>query len=286
MAYACICNFGLFEDRIKEPPFIFTGKVLSVENIYSENNLEWPVQQKAKVVIKKKFKGNQNDTLTVFSDLHSCGYSFEKNGKYLVYAMHFIEPETTLDQNFINTNDKIVTGQCFGTKEVEHSENNIRLLEKLFSSKYSIEDISADKLYNEVWKNEFFIFVDDYPEFPEGSDSLSSFVQRNLKSCSLLDERPYDPWKDQFENDSLFNELNMGFESRDSTFAKIHFDVSKTGKLNNFRIDEYFSLNNNCNDEALRVAKLMSSWIPAKIKGIPVNTTHSIEIDFKSKSAH
>ena len=286
ISHACICDFGLLENRIEKSHFIFTGKVISAEDIYADSTSNWPTQQRVVIVIEKKFKGNQNDTLTINSDLHSCASFFEENKRYLVFAGHSIESETEISQNFIDTNNKIVTGQCYGTKEIEYSNDEIRLLEKLFSSNSSIEDISPDKLYNEIWKDESFIFTDEYPEFPTGSDSLSSFIQNNLTSCSLPKERPNSSWHDEGKDDSLYNELNMDFESREPTFVWVHFDISKTGELNNFRVDRDFSLNKECNDEALRVAKLMPDWIPAKIKGIPVNSSHWIEMNFKPKSAY
>jgi len=286
ISYACMCDFGLFENRIEKSHFIFTGKVISVEDIYADSTSKWPTQQRVLIVIEKKFKGNQNDTLKVNSNLHSCASFFEVNKRYLVFAGHSIESEAEISQDFIDTNNKIVTGQCYGTKEIEYSNDETRLLEKLFSSNYSIEDISPNKLYNEIWKDETFIFTDEYPEFPFGSDSLISFIQNNITSCSLPKERTNSSWYDEVKYDSINKELNMDFESREPTFVLIHFDISKNGKLNNFQIDSHFRLNQECNDEALRVARLMPDWIPAKIKGIPVNTSHSIEVDFKSRSAY
>jgi hypothetical protein len=238
--------------------------------------------------VQNRFKGNKNDTLTVESGFSSCSFLFEKNKSYLVFADHFIEKETNINQAFIDSNNRIVTSQCSGNSEAgsQYFHEKIRKLEKLFSAELPIKNISPDQFYNEIWKEESFIFTDEYPDFPTGLDSLDTFVQKNLNSCSLPDERPNSSWDTEMKDDSLYKELNMDFEPREPTFVLIHFDVSKTGVLSNFVTDSYFSLNEECNDEALRVAKLMPDWIPAKIKGIPVNSSFTIEIDFKSKTAY
>ncbi len=285
ISHACICNFELFETRIEKSHFIFIGKVLSVENIY-EN--DWPVEQNIRIKVEKRFKGNQNDTLIVNSGFSSCSFLFEENKSYLIFADHLIEKETNINQAFIDFNDKIVTSQCSGNSEAgsQNFHEKIRKLEKLFSADLPIKNISPDQLYNEIWKEESFISTDETPTFPEGSDSLSSFIHTILRSCSLPDEWPNSSWDNEVKDDSLYQALNMDFKPRTPTFVWVHFDVSKTGELNNFRVNKDFSLNKVCNEEALRVAKLMPDWVPAKIKGIPVNSSHWIEIDFKSKSAY
>ena len=288
ISFACTCKPILFENRIKQSQFIFTGKVISIQDIYADSSSSWPTEQVIKLEVLKLFKGNKNDTLTVKSGFSSCSYLFEKNKSYLVFAGHLIGKETNINQAFIDLNDRIVTSQCSGNSNAgsPYFHEKIRKLEKLFSAGLPIKNISPDQLYNEIWKEESFIFTDEYPEFPSGLDSIDSFMQRNLNSCSLPDERPNSSWDNEMKDDSLYKELNMDFEPREPTFVLIHFDVSKTGVLSNFIADRHFSLNAECDGEAIRVAKLMPDWIPAKIKEIPVNSSFTIQIDFKSKTAY
>ncbi|WP_340104176.1 hypothetical protein [Rhodohalobacter sp. 8-1] len=135
IAEACICERQTLEERIEEHQFIFVGKVLSVKDIYTDSTTKWPDRQRIVLEIENKFKGNKNEKLAVHSVLSSCASYFEKGKKYLVFADHKIDNDTVVNEKFVATNDKIVTGKCYGTKEVKYLEEETRKLEKIFKSK-------------------------------------------------------------------------------------------------------------------------------------------------------
>ncbi len=206
----------------------------------------------------------------------------------MVFAQHRFANQTDIDQLFLDTNDKIETNKCSGTKEYGSANTfeQISMLDELFSTGLSINEMSPEKLYNEIWANASFDFVEDYPEFPGGVSGLSSFIQNNLIPCSLPEKWPIDLGTNEQVFDSLKTEINFGVVESEPTYVMAYFDISKLGKLSNFRIVQYFSLNLECDNEALRVVNLMPNWIPAKIKGIPVNSSYTMTIDFKTKSAY
>jgi hypothetical protein len=130
---ACICDRQTLQERIDEYHFIFIGKVLSVEDIYSDSTAKWPDRQQIVIKIDRKFKGNQSEIMIIESQLSTCASYFEKGQSYLVFADHYITNETMVNENFVAMNDKIVTGKCYGTKGIDRSENEIRELKEHFN---------------------------------------------------------------------------------------------------------------------------------------------------------
>ena len=59
----------------------------------------------------------------------------------------------------------------------------------------------------------------------------------------------------------------------------ISFTVNPDGVLSNFKLEN--SVDPSLDSEALRVASLMPQWSPGLIEGEPVNTRHTIPIDFR-----
>ena len=133
IANACICEPQQLEERIEKYHYIFIGKVLSVEDIYSDSTAKWPDRQKIVIKIDEKFKGNQSEKIIIHSQLSTCASYFEKGKSYLAFANHYITNETVVNENFVAMNNKIVTGKCYGTKGIENSEKEIRELKKHYN---------------------------------------------------------------------------------------------------------------------------------------------------------
>ena len=131
---ACICEEQTLEERIEKYHFIFIGNVISVEDIFSDSTSTWPDHQRIVIEIEKKFKGNQSDRIIVESELSSCASFFERGKKYLVFAGHYITDETEVNENFVATNNKVVTSKCHGTRSVELSVEEIQELENYYSN--------------------------------------------------------------------------------------------------------------------------------------------------------
>ena len=106
-------------------------------------------------------------------------------------------------------------------------------------------------------KDTTIVFVSDpMPQFPGGEDSLWKFIEENLVYPHILH--------------------NVGVEVR----VVIGFVVEKDGSLTDFKIIRS-SGPPVLAEEALRVAKLMPNWIPAKIQGRAVSTQFQIPIIFR-----
>jgi TonB family protein len=92
------------------------------------------------------------------------------------------------------------------------------------------------------------------PEFPGGQDSLSSFIKKNMVY-------------------PLQAKLN-GIHGR----VYVGFLVDKTGKLKNHRI--LSGVNDELNNEALRVVQLMPDWTPGTNNGVAMDVQYILPFDF------
>ena len=96
--------------------------------------------------------------------------------------------------------------------------------------------------------------VQEQAEFPGGSDSLQSFLTRNLKY----------PEKSK----------------KEKTSGKVYvsFNVSETGKIIDSKVIS--GISTELDNEALRVVNEMPSWKPGTVSGSAVKVQYILPIDF------
>jgi len=104
--------------------------------------------------------------------------------------------------------------------------------------------------------NSVHLVVEEMPEFPGGKGALMNFITANIKY-------PTQASADKVEGRVFVN-----------------FVVSPTGKVTNAKIVKGFG-NHELNDEAIRVVSKMPDWKPGKEKGVAVNVSYTIPIEFK-----
>jgi hypothetical protein len=109
-ASACKCEgVNTVAQNYKQAAVVFTGTVLKIEYVgiaetlnpdsvtvarttlkdSPKNSLDVPMVLKATMVVTKEFKGiTKNDTIVVYTGIRgaSCGFKFEVNKEYTVYA--------------------------------------------------------------------------------------------------------------------------------------------------------------------------------------------------------
>jgi TonB family protein len=100
-----------------------------------------------------------------------------------------------------------------------------------------------------------FIVVEQMPEFPGGEDSLRNFIRRTIKYPDLARE-----------------------SSVEGT-VYINFIIEKDGSVSNPKILR--GIGSGCDEEAIRVIKLMPRWIPGKQNGKTVRVQYNLPIKFK-----
>ncbi len=98
-------------------------------------------------------------------------------------------------------------------------------------------------------------FADEMPYFPGGDDELMNFLSKNLKYPELA--------------------KRAGITGK----VIIDFVIEIDGKISDIKVVK--GIGYGCDDEAVRVVKLMPKWIPAKINGKPIRFKLTLPIVFK-----
>jgi TonB family protein len=100
--------------------------------------------------------------------------------------------------------------------------------------------------------------VEPMPEFPGGNEALSKFISKNLRYPSVARE--------------------MAISGR----VYVQFMVDTKGKLSNIKVLR--GLGSGCDEEAIRVVKLMPYWKPASRQGQPVTSYFTLPIAFNMEN--
>ena len=99
--------------------------------------------------------------------------------------------------------------------------------------------------------------IEVMPSFPKGSRTLYKFIKKNL----------------EYPEEAMENKIHGK--------VLVRFLVDKEGKLSQFEVVR--GLGYGCDEEALRVAKLMPAWKPGKKSGKPIDVEYTIPVNFEMK---
>ncbi len=97
-------------------------------------------------------------------------------------------------------------------------------------------------------------YAEQMPSFPGGSEALNKFITTNMKYPPLAKEN--------------------GIEGR----SMLSFTVGSDGKISN--IQDIKKLGWGCDEEAIRLVKLMPAWIPGKQNGKAVAVRYTLPVKF------
>lgn len=92
-------------------------------------------------------------------------------------------------------------------------------------------------------------------EFPGGIDAMMKFIQDNIK------------YPEQALKDSV------------SGIVMLIFVVEKDGSIDDIKV--YVSVGSGCDEEAVRIVKMMPKWTPAKDKGKAVRQIFCLPVNFQ-----
>jgi TonB family protein len=112
---------------------------------------------------------------------------------------------------------------------------------------------TQDRQGNE--NNHVYQRVEKEPEYPGGTEALFKFLGENLK----------------------YPDLAKLTKTQGRVF--VYFVVKSDGTVDNISLIK--GIGNGCDEEALRVIKLMPKWIPGENKGKKVNVAFYLPIKFK-----
>lgn len=109
-AYPCTCTYPPFEEQLAKATYVFAGRVLKIEPGGQDRLL-------AQFRILKAYKGATSTEMEIRTNESSaaCGYPFELQAEYLVYATGKEQPEVSL---------------CSRSKILRQAKEDLDLLEK------------------------------------------------------------------------------------------------------------------------------------------------------------
>jgi protein TonB len=131
-------------------------------------------------------------------------------------------------------------------------------------------------------------------ENQEGDTSLNVAIEDGPKGNQVVDDAGDDQVYTAVEEDAEFpggNEAMMKFIQKNIVYPKkaermeeqgrviVYFEIDKEGKVTNVRL--YKGFNAECDEEAMRVVRMMPSWKPAKQNGRNVRVRRTIPVKFK-----
>ena len=106
-------------------------------------------------------------------------------------------------------------------------------------------------------EGKIFTIVEEMPSFPGGEEKMLEYVARNIK---------YPP---------------MARENGITGRVYVNFYIDKDGKVQNAKIVR--GIGGGCDEEALRVVRMMPQWKPGKQNGRTVNVNYNLPINFTLK---
>jgi protein TonB len=105
--------------------------------------------------------------------------------------------------------------------------------------------------------NQIYTVVQQQPTFPGGQEGIAKFLRKNFKYPR--------------------NAQRMGIEGK----VFVRFVVRKDGKVDDVSVIRGIANCNECNDEAVRLVRMMPNWSPGMQNGNAVNVYYSLPITFK-----
>ena len=107
----------------------------------------------------------------------------------------------------------------------------------------------------EIKNEETFLNVEQAPQYNGGAEAMSAFLQKNLKYPVQA--------------------ARAGIQGR----VFVQFTIGSDGKVEN--VAALKGIGFGCDEEAVRVVKLMQNWMPGRQAGIPVRVRFTLPISFQ-----
>lgn len=104
-------------------------------------------------------------------------------------------------------------------------------------------------------EEEVFTVVEQQPQFPGGIAEMMTFIKKNIN----------------YPREAA----NMGVEGK----VIVAFEVGKDGRLDKIQVLK--GVGNGCDEEAIRVIKMMPNWEPGKMNGRSVKVKMTVPIKFQ-----
>ncbi len=140
----------------------------------------------------------------------------------------------------------------------EEIDDTPEIFEQEFDERQVIEEpvyVEPEAPKVEVEEPDFFVVVEDMPEYPGGEGAMYKWLGKNIKYPQVAKEN--------------------GIEGK----VFVRFIVDQSGKVRDASVVR--GIGGGCDEEALRVVNMMPDWKPGKQRGKPVRVQFTIPIHFQ-----
>ena len=155
-----------------------------------------------------------------------------------------VKPDEIVSNEVIPTQEEL-SGKNPGTETIEGNSNGTDL----------VEEINESPEINNELPETIFTWAEEMPKFPGGDSELIKFFSQNL----------------------VYPEIAKRAEVEGKVI--LSFVVDKSGNIVDIKVLK--SIGAGCDEEAMRILKIMPVWIPGKQNGNPVFTRINIPVVFK-----
>ncbi|HNW88714.1 MAG TPA: energy transducer TonB [Bacteroidales bacterium] len=163
-------------------------------------------------------------------------------------------PEATVEQKAKFTAPIVVTDTTETTEinqdDLNKTTSNVVVVEE----EVVVEEDNSEKVIEEVVETPIFTVVEEMPSFPGGDESRIKFLTENIKYPQMAKE--------------------SGIQGT----VYVTFVVDEKGKVADVRVLR--GIGGGCDEEAVRVVKLMPPWNAGKQSGKPVRVQFNMPIRF------
>lgn len=159
-----------------------------------------------------------------------------------------VKPDEQVSEEYIPTVEELKNVDP-GAKTQQGQEGGVDY------SLLEVQESVEEKVVKEEKKEEVFSFVEEMPSYPTGTDDLLAFINSNI----------------------IYPEIakRAGVEGK----VHIQFVVEKSGEITDIQVLK--GIGAGCDEEAVRVCKMMPRWKPGKQNGKAVRVKMVIPFHFK-----
>ena len=152
--------------------------------------------------------------------------------------------------------EKQIISAAVDIKEVEELSQTLEVEDPIVDIETTINDaIESEPAFVEKAPETEFDVVENMPEFPGGDEALLSFIAQNIRYPKTAQR--------------------LGIEGR----VTLSYVIDKDGSITNIEIIK--GIGAGCDEEAIRVLKLLPNYSPGKQRGVPVKVKMRLPVHFK-----
>jgi len=233
-------EYGAYELRTKYKKFVTRSLVISIAVLLFGVLIPF-------FIFKQSYSANQDQQVSVeMTDMN-------KPKQEAAPPPPPPPPEATVEQKAKFT-APVVVSDTNVTTEINQDDLNKTVNTNVNTEEVVVEEEKTNNVIEEVVETPIFTVVEEMPSFPGGDEARQKFLLENTKYPQMAKE--------------------SGIQGT----VYVTFVVDEKGKVADVRVLR--GIGGGCDEEAMRVVKLMPSWNPGKQSGKAVRVQFNMPIKF------